>query len=585
MILKELKQLAEREHLLADEAYGPQKIHYLISIDSEGGVLGIVDTFEPPASGKGKPQPKQFSTPSPIGRRTRGPRANFLYDKADYVFGVGSADSSDLKTRKDLFRSEIDEALQATHDRGLQAVRAFLERIDRDPAALRVPQDVAGAVFAFRDIDDPTRLISDRRPVREYWRAKRSESGDTGTCMICGERTVLARTHPEIKNVPGGNSAGVAIVSFNRSAQWSYGFAADHAYLNAPFCRSCADGYTRALNRLLAPAPGFPHPLKPGQHLPVQNERLSADTVVVYWSTDEEFAGLFGKLLHGNAESVRSLFRSPFAGRPVEMETAHFFAMIISGAQGRAVVRSTIHSTVGEVSESLVAHFNDLALVPQYRDEPEVYGLQDLVASLKPPGRETVVVAARTQEMFEAAVLGRPYSLELLNASIRRLRAGEPFSHQRLSTIKAVLNRRRRTIGASYKEILMALDHENIDPGYRLGRLFAVLERLQGEAINNPNATIVDRFYGAASTTPVVVFPRLLNMAQHHASKSNRGNFFQKLIEDISSGLQPDSAFPSTLALDQQGLFALGYYHQRADLWKKRDAETPPTDGEETSND
>lgn len=131
----------------------------------------------------------------------------------------------------------------------------------------------------------------------------------------------------------------------------------------------------------------------------------------------------------------------------------------------------------------------------------------------------------------------------------------------------------------------MALDAQNNEPGYRLGRLFAVLERLQGDAINTPNATIVDRYYGAASTTPVVVFPRLLKVAQHHASKSSRGGFFQKLIEEIEDGLTPANALPSTLSMEQQGLFALGYYHQRADLWKKRSSsdDTPIEQSKETA--
>ena len=117
----------------------------------------------------------------------------------------------------------------------------------------------------------------------------------------------------------------------------------------------------------------------------------------------------------------------------------------------------------------------------------------------------------------------------------------------------------------------MALNFDNNQTGYRLGRLFAVLERLQGDAINSPNATIVDRYYGSASTTPAVVFPRLIGLAQHHASKSARGGFFQKMIEEIAWGLDPADAFPSTLPLEQQGLFALGYYHQRAELWRKKD--------------
>ena len=112
---------------------------------------------------------------------------------------------------------------------------------------------------------------------------------------------------------------------------------------------------------------------------------------------------------------------------------------------------------------------------------------------------------------------------------------------------------------------------------YCLGRLFAVLEKLQGESIGNVNATITDRFYGAASATPAAVFASLIRKSQHHLAKI-KGSFYSKRIQDILNLLEPKSAFPATLRLEEQGLFALGYYHQKADLWtKKSPDETPDT--------
>jgi CRISPR-associated protein Csd1 len=169
--------------------------------------------------------------------------------------------------------------------------------------------------------------------------------------------------------------------------------------------------------------------------------------------------------------------------------------------------------------------------------------------------------------------------------ALRRLRAGEPFHRARIAIIKAVLNGRIRAgLSQQKKEITMALDPENKETGYRLARLFAILERLQGDAINSPNATIVDRYFGAACATPAVVFPRLMKLAQHHASKSLRGRWFQQQIQDVVSGLNAATAFPSTLSLEQQGLFSIGYYHQRADLWtaKKSDVTGEPADAPTT---
>ena len=578
MIIQELKQLAEREHLLADEGYGPQKIHYLISIDREGRFLGMTSTLEPAPDGKGKPRPKAFSVPSPLGRRTSGAMANFLYDKADYVFGVGGDDARKNAERKQLFRDAVGDACAATGDEGLRAVARFLAKVDAGEVIPGLADAPDGAVFSFVDFDDPGSLLSSRPAVRDYWISKRGGGSgeEEGECIVCGSKSAIVRNHPEIKNVPGGNPAGVALVSFNNPAGWSFGFSDEERHRNAPFCRTCADAYTRALNRLLAPEPGFQNPLDSTTTLPVQNYRLSSDTIAVFWSTGSDFASRFTKALHGDIEAVRALFDSPYTGREAAIDADRFFAVILSGAQGRAILRSALQSTVAETKAHLRRHFDDLALVSQSAKEPEFYGLRDIAASLKPPGKTSSVAPSLPQQLFEAAILGRPYPHAHLDAALRRLRSGDPFTRPRLSIIKAVLNRKKRVFGTHYKELTMALDTDNTDPGYRLGRLFAVLERLQGDAINSPNATIVDRYYGSASATPAVVFPRLLGLAQHHASKSARGGFFQKLIEEISWGIDPVNAFPSTLSLEQQGLFALGYYHQRADLWRKKEPPAAP---------
>ena len=116
----------------------------------------------------------------------------------------------------------------------------------------------------------------------------------------------------------------------------------------------------------------------------------------------------------------------------------------------------------------------------------------------------------------------------------------------------------------------MSLDKENNQPAYRLGRLFCVLEKVQKDAIPGANSTIKDRFYGSASTTPAVVFPRLIKNAQHHIQKAEYGGVREKLMEEI---LNPVKDFPVRLSLEEQGLFALGYYHQKKDLYTKKDQE------------
>jgi CRISPR-associated protein Csd1 len=571
MILEELKRLAEREHLLADEGYAPQKVHAVIAITPDGDLLGIQPQMTAPASGKGKPQPSLVSLPAPEGRRTSGDATNFLYDKSDYVFGVGDADEAKLANRKRLFRDLIAQANDATDDEGMRAVSRFLDRLDKGEFAARLHlSEEPGAVYAFQDIDDPAAFISDREPVRAWWRERRAASGgDVATCVLCGTTAPVARTHPELKNVPGGNAAGVALVSFNAPAFTSFGFSDHESHRNAPFCRNCADSYTRALNRLLAPA--WPDPRRPGVTLQPGNYRLSNDTVALFWSATAPVMGVFRRAMEGNPTAIAELFGSPWDGSLHEGRYDRFYSIILSGAQGRAVLRSSFDVTLPELVENLRRYFRDLELVPLYATDTAPLPLHILIRALQAPGVRSTVPPNIAQQLYEAAVTGRPYNPILLDAALRRLRAGEPFTRARIAIIKAVLNAQFRTdTHRQWKEITMALDPDNREIGYRLGRLFAVLERLQADAINSPNATIVDRYFGAASATPAVVFPRLMKLAQHHASKSTRGSWFQRQIQDVVEGLDPANAFPSTLPMNQQGLFAVGYYHQRADLFTSK---------------
>jgi CRISPR-associated protein Csd1 len=146
----------------------------------------------------------------------------------------------------------------------------------------------------------------------------------------------------------------------------------------------------------------------------------------------------------------------------------------------------------------------------------------------------------------------------------------------RAALIKACLNRLIRAQHLSAKEIDVTLDRSNTDPGYRLGRLFSALERVQSAAQPGINATIRDRYYGAASSSPSSVFPILLRLKNHHLAKLDGAlaTWYEKLFGEIFSGIE---TFPVHLSLQEQGLFAIGYYHQQQDFFanKSKPADTP----------
>lgn len=170
---------------------------------------------------------------------------------------------------------------------------------------------------------------------------------------------------------------------------------------------------------------------------------------------------------------------------------------------------------------------------------------------------------------MKAILAGTPYPQTLLAAAIRRCRAERDIPYPRAALIKAFLTRSARLSQHLEKEVGMTLDTDNTNIGYRLGRLFSTLEKIQEEASPGLNATIRDRFYGSASGTPVTAFPHLMKLKNHHLAKlDNRGRAvnLEKLICEIMAGI---TDFPTHLSLQDQGRFAIGYYHQRQAFFTK----------------
>jgi CRISPR-associated protein Csd1 len=602
MILQALYHLAQSENLMADPDYEPKPVAWLVRIDREGKLLGIEGThYLPPQEGKRKPKPvaKKFAVPKqPTGRSgTKAPPC-FLVDNAKYVFGLPTKDKSfpeqEGREKSSWFRELITHCAEATRDEGAKAILALLDEVAKGKQMVTLPEQcVSNDLFAFIFAPDVDLLVHERPKVREYWKAQREEPAPSETakvqCLVSGRWFEGAALFPLIEKVPGGSPSRIGLVSFNKRAFESYGWNGNE---NAPISRPAAETCATALNRLLDSS--YPDPNNPGTSLPRRNLRISNDTAVCYWAAEksaDSFLGVFASLLEANPEDVAEMYRSVWRGKAPDIsDPSAFYALTLTGTQGRAIVRDWFESTVGQVTKRLSEHFADLDIVrntpkPKDRELPPQMPLGLLVESLALRGDKENVPDHLVASLLHAALSGTPYPFSLLHRVLERTRAeigDTDWSDMarrdaRAAIIKAVLNRRRRfsSANANYREVNREMDTENRNAGYLLGRLMAVMERMQQAALGDINASVVDRFFSGASATPRAVYPRLLKSLRHHASKAKDepktaglARILEKELDSIMANLND---FPAYLNIEEQGLFVLGYHHQRNAIWTKKE--------------
>jgi CRISPR-associated protein Csd1 len=569
MMLRALYDLAQRQNLLESPDYEKKKVDLYLRIDAEGLFLGLEPAGE--KLGKGKP----IEVPR-LPSRTVGVKAGLLFDNAKYVLGVGGDDGKEdrLERCAAAFREEVVAAAAKTQDAGVLAVLKFLDRLPEQRAAVLAQYpfgkstDWTGSEnIAFR-VDPDETLVHSRPAVREYFAAQRasSESGGLLTrCLVTGQRAVPTRLHPAVKRIPQAQTSGAMLVSFNSDAFLSQGVIED---TNAPVSRAAAEGYVTALNWLLEGTPnrrfryGVP---------------LGDDAVMVFWTQDpnsivDELAELYGgpdpsdekqKL----AVQVQSIGDAVWKGKPPAEETdTAFYAVTLSG-HARVIVRDWIATTAKEVRHNLRQFAADLR-IGSTPDQPLPLPL--LLSSLKSKAR--TLPPQLVTRMVRAAFHNEPLPRQILVAALDRIRLPPDnfdrfHMHRRCALIKAALL--RSPTRSPEWEVTVSLDEDNREVPYLLGRLFAVLEQLQEAALGSVNASIRDRYFGAASMTPGLTFPRLLKLSIHHAAKAERvGQYLEKIKSSIMAGL-PAATLPRLFDLNQQGLFAIGYYHQREKRFEK----------------
>ena len=554
MLLAELKRYAETRLDLTPPFYEKRPVRYVIHLDSEGRVLTRrpVDT----ATGTKGREARGALRVVPTVQRAAGTKPLLLADNAEYLFGWVEDGGSLVRAaqRHDAMRALMVDCKAYTGVPQVAAVLAFLSGTHgttRD--LLELPADFAEGEAITFTVDGV--FVADLPEVRAFWEQHNDPAAHAGAsaleCLVCGVRqAVLNRLPGKIKGVPKGQTSGTAIISANSNAFESYGLTESRI---APVCANCAQKFTEGLNSLLGdPASRY----------------FVHDTVsYAFWTREAVEFDVMSWLNEPDPVSVRQLFRAMEKGAsPAELDATRFFGVALAGSGGRAAVRDWIDTTVGDAQARLAAWFKDMEIIGPHGEEPRPFGIYALAAStVRDPKRELTPHVMRA--LFRTALAGSLLPADLMVRAIQRIRAGDDVTHSRASLIKAVLIRSVATADGKSEENPMAkLNETHPSPAYQCGRLLAVLENAQRAAMGKLSTTIVDRFYGAASTAPVSVFGRLLGGAQAHLSKLERDRpgawrRLEQQLEDVISGLD---GFPATLTLSDQGLFAMGFYHQRA---------------------
>lgn len=592
---------------IAPPGYSKVGVSFALNISEQGELLDVFPLFVQEQRGKKTVDaPRRMLVPEQLKRSGKAPPPNFLCDNPAYILGISEKDDEQptyASSRYEAFRRFNLALLTQADSPAARAVAAFLGR--HKPAEARDHPKISPFIGTLFDGGNIVFLYSgayvheDAR-IRQVWEAHQAgQDAAIMQCLVTGEPAPIARLHPSLKGVSGGQPTGATLVGFNSPSYESFGRLKGQG-LNAPVSQKATFAYATALNYLLS-RENPNRPIKLG------------DTTVVYWAESEKteyasaFASFFGETYaEADAEQEGRKQAEDRLGKiapkvqhlqpldPAKLrdgldDSVRFYVLGLAPNAARVSVRFFIAEPFGVLIDRILQHHRDLEVVKEFENQPDHLSIRALV-------NETVSRKARDQEaapllagsVARAILTGAPYPAGLFNAIIIRVRADmddqknriQKINRVRAAIVKAYLLRKyRRQSQNPYQEALaMSLNETATIPAYVLGRLFAVLEKVQKEAVN-PEATIKDRYFTSACASPASVFPVLLRLSQHHIAKAEYGRNSDNRIQDLLNLLDLEkNPFPARLSLDEQGVFILGYYHQRAAFWTKRSSNGQDTD-------
>lgn len=544
-----------------------QKISYILCIDADGQLEEAVCVRQPEQRGKKEVWvPKPMELPSGV-KRSSGVASNFLWDNSSYILGVDNkGDAERAKKCFDACRQLHRNVLTNAESDTARAICRFFENWNPEnaevhPALKEKIEDIksgANLSFAVGGVN-----AQDDMTIRNAWRSFNNANEETTkiTCLITGKEDKLAVLHPSIKGVPGAQSSGASLVSYNAPAFCSFN---REQGANAPTGEYAAFAYGAALNYLISDRE---HTFRIG------------DTTVLCWAQGAQAAyqNLFECCLMNDdngysQEDIAAIIKGLLQGQVKEYDDTlidpekPFYILGISPNAARLSVRFFLKDSFGAFIRNVAEHQKRLSIISPSFERYETAPLwQLMLETVNQNSRDKAASPQLAGDMLRAILNNTRYPATLLNAVTLRIRADRKINRNRAAIIKAYYLKNQHPEVPEKEVLTMALKSDSTSIPYQLGRLFAILERIQSTANPGINATIKDKYFNSASATPAVVFPQLVNLAQKHLRKIGGGLkvTLSRQLEEVMSHLPEE--YPARLSLPQQGAFQIGYYHQTQD--------------------
>lgn len=574
MILQNLAEYYENlvlQEKVSKSGWCQAKVSHAIELNEDGTIKAIISKRKEEERGKKKIWvPVLLNVPEMV-TRSSGVSSNFLCDNAKYFLGI---DGDGIQKRTiECFESAKERHLMLLEEANGKMARAIClffknwkpECADENLSVKEHWDELnegGNLIFCMKAI-----YAQDEKEIQDIWEEylKKQKQGKQGICLVTGQRAEIARIHRGIKGVPGAQSSGAALVSFNAPAFESYG--KEQSY-NAMVGKYAEFAYTTALNYLLN-----------------QSEYKFAlgDSMIVFWaeSGQEEYQDSFLSWLNpkvDNQEEMNKVFGNLKKGVWVDLEDIQldseqrFYILCLAPNAARLSVRFYYQNSFGNIIKNIAKHYQRMEIVRPSWEDMRYLGIKQMLnETVNQKSKDKTPIPNMASMVLSAILSDTKYPASLYTDTLIRIRAEQgKVTCGRAAIIKAFLIQNYKwKEGDEY----MGLNEGCEESAYVLGRLFAVLETIQKDANSGINTTIRDRYFNSACATPASVFPTLIKLKNSHIKKLERESggtkiYYEKMLTELMGKIEK---FPRRLSLEEQGKFMLGYYHQVQKKYEKKE--------------